>query len=246
MHITVKDKTVKNNLELLKEILRRAKLKRPKAWIEVTTGEMRTEAPTQGKWKIVQICLENISKNALCLEIHEDTQDAEKKFDIQGWTMRARRVVLETIHAINVRLENLSQEKAEEFLDHFLSADIDLMTKHRQGGDDLVYAAWYDLDREGVERLLEGCPKGTYLFRKDPFASVLEQELRSRFGRDADCITLTYIDEEGLIRDKTLVYKGKGIVIYNDDPNVSGPSYASISDMILSMQPALTFSLKTE
>lgn len=249
MHITVKDKVVKHNLELLKDLLRRAKNERPNAWVEVTTGEMRMQAPSgpeakQETWKVIRISLENDSKENLSLEIHEANKEGDNVFDVKGWTIKARRVVLETIHAINDRIAHLTRAKSHEFLDHFLSADIDLMTKHRQGGDDLVYAAWYDLDREGTERLLDGCPKGTYLFRKDPFAKVLEEEIHLRFGKETDCITLTYIDQEGLIRDKTLVYKDKGIIIYNDDPNLLGPTYGSISDFIQVMQPTLVFPLK--
>ncbi len=251
MRITVKDRVVKHNLELLKSLLQRSRHGKCKAWIETTTGEISTKPPTgeekKRKWRAVKIQLAgepSLAQPALMIE--EDTKTSEEIFDFSGWAIRARRVVLETVQTINTRLATLPRgEKSEEFLARFAVAQITLM---RQGKEktNLILEAWHNIDRVGAEKALEGHPGGTYLFRKDDYTALLEQELFNRFdGTVHYCVTLTYLDETGIVRDKTLVQREKYLVIFNDNPNLMEPHFATLEDAMRSIDPSLSRPLKT-
>lgn len=254
MKISVKDQVVMHNLELLKDLLQRAKKHECKAWIETTTGEISEEPPTggpkkTGAWKAVQIRLNTSLPDAeAVLVINEDTKAGGKLFHFEGWTVKARHAVLETLQIINTKLAKMPQrEKRDTFFENFASAQISLMAKRKEKHiRDLVKEAWHDLDREGAEQALKGESNGTYLFRRDIFASLLEDTLKSRFGESPYCITLTYLDETGIVRDKTLVYKDKHFLVYNDDPQLLETRYASVSDAIHSIDPCISLPLKSK
>lgn len=253
MQITVKDRVVKHNLELLKDLLHRAKQEKFKAWIETTTGEIRTKPPSGGPkkesaWVAVQIHLQlspSELESGLCID--EDTKKGEKVFNFEGWTTRARHAVLETCHAINNKLAAMPRAEKGEFLERFASAQISLLAQRKEKHEqEFIQEAWHDLDREGAEVALENHRKGTYLFRKDPFAEVLEAALQSRFGKSPYCITLTYLDEMSIVRDKTLVFKDKRILVYDDDPQLLEPRYATIEEAMHHIDPLISIPLKAK
>src|SRR5579885_2540533 len=102
MRITVKDRVVKHNLELLKDLLIRSKEKKAKAWIESTTGEIRTKLPEgvvqkKSAWKAVQIHIETSPSAETFLCIDEDSPKGDRAFSFEGWTHRAEHAVLETV-----------------------------------------------------------------------------------------------------------------------------------------------------
>ena len=49
--------------------------------------------------------------------------------------------------------------------------------------------AWHDANRMQAESLLEGKPVGTYLFRKDPYAAILEKQLEEQMNKKIQCFT---------------------------------------------------------
>ncbi len=254
MKITVKDQVVKHNLELLKDLLQRAKKGKCKAWIETTTGEISDEPPTggpkkTGAWKAVQIRLNLSPLDAeTVLVISEDTKAGDKLFHFEGWTVKARHAVLETLRVINTKLAKTPQgEERDAFLANFASLQISLMAHRKEKRErEWIEEAWHDLDREGAEQALNGQPIGTYLFRRDIFATLLEDTLKSRFGKSPYCITLTYLDEAGIVRDKTLVYKDKHFLVYNDDPQLLETRYTSVMDAIHSIDPCIALPMKSK
>lgn len=252
MRITVKDRVVKHNLELLKDLLTRSKKHKCKAWIEATTGEIRTKLPEgaskkKGAWKAVQIHLQ-ISppdpETALCID--EDGKKGDTLFHFDGWTHRARHAVLETVNIINHKLSELPKShRSAEFLERFATAQITLMAQRKERHEqELLQEAWQDVDRVEAEQILEGMPNGTYLFRKDPFAEILEASLQSRYGNSPYCVTLTYLDQRGIVRDKTLVFKDKRVLVYDDDPQLLETRYASIEEAMHSIDSSITQPLK--
>lgn len=100
---------------------------------------------------------------------------------------------------------------------------------------DLVHEAWYEVDRVGAEKALEGREQGSFLFRKDDFAAKLEDQLKEIHGPKLRCITLTILEKGGQIADHTLVLKQGRWFIYDDDSNLGGMSFESIYSLLDSL-----------
>jgi hypothetical protein len=247
MHITVKNSVVKHNLELLKILLHRAKENQCKAWIEISTGELRSKLPLHGndkkEWRPIQLKLTTDSKKVLV--VVEDCATSDQLFDFKGWSARAQHVLLDTIQTINARLMRLPAGKFEEdFFESFVSAQISLISKSKDE-ERIIDEAWHPLNRNEAEKVLEKEPKGTYLFRKDEYTVLLEQELFVRFNETVHyCITLTYLDEGGIVHDKTLVQRNGYLVIFNDNPNLQEPHFPSTESIIKNIHPSLNRPLK--
>jgi hypothetical protein len=92
--------------------------------------------------------------------------------------------------------------------------------------------AWHSVDRMGAEDLLMNKPVGTYLFRKDPFSEILEEELSIQRGKEIKCITLTFSQPNQKISDLTLVHDEKGWQCYDDDPSLSNAAYRDLHDLL--------------
>ncbi len=104
-----------------------------------------------------------------------------------------------------------------------------------QGEDSIIRQTWHDVDREGAEHLLLRQSAGTYLFRKDPFTSTLQEILRRGLKKTVKCYTLTYLDTEGIVRDRTVVFANQKWTFYDDNPTLSGASWGSVAELLSSM-----------
>ncbi len=247
MRITVKNKTVKHNLELLKTLLQRSKEKKCKTWIEISTGEIRNQAPAKENkkcWKCFHIEFTTPSKKPL-LTVCENSKNSAKVFHLKGWSPKARQVILETLDIINAKLGKSPQGlSSEDFFQKFASAQIVLLSNLKKN-QLLIHDIWHKLDREGAEKILEGHPNGTYLFRKDQYTLLLEEEFFEHFdGTVHFCVTLTYLDKTGTVRDKTLVQRDKYLVIFNDNPNLVEPHFSSTHAVMHSIDSSLSHLLK--
>ncbi len=106
--------------------------------------------------------------------------------------------------------------------------------------EQLLKKAWHAVDREEAERLLFTAPLGSYLFRKDHFASCLEEILvRAKKGR-MNCYTLTYLGTDQQVREKTVVHWNDHWLFYDDDPSLMGRSFTSLEILLRSLGSALT------
>lgn len=251
MQITVKSEVIKHNLELLKDLLHRSKNKKCKAWIDASTGRICDVLPEKREksllWKPVHICMITDSQSLpVALVVEEDSTNADRVFHFEDWTIRARRSVLSTIHVINKQIVECQKSKhSVDFFEDFASSQIIFLPQYNQDVQHLFQDAWYDIDREGAECALKGAPQGTFLFRKDSTVVMLEEELCLRFGKPIYCVTLTYLDENGVVRDKTLVNKGEVILIYDDDPLLEGASYNTIVEAMGALETPLCHPLIT-
>jgi len=99
----------------------------------------------------------------------------------------------------------------------------------------LLKQVWHDVDREGAERLLLKAHAGTYLFRKDHYAITLQEILRRGHKKTVQCYTLTYLDKDKIVRDRTVVFANQKWTFYDDDPTLSGPSFKSVEELVQSM-----------
>ncbi len=91
-------------------------------------------------------------------------------------------------------------------------------------------------NREEAESiLLKKGEEGGYLFRKDPFATCLEEILAvARRGEKIECFTLTFI-HNGQVKDKTIIHRKGEWMFYDDNPKLLGYWYLSLNDLIASL-----------
>lgn len=102
---------------------------------------------------------------------------------------------------------------------------------------------WHDTDREGAEKLLLHQPAGTYLVRRDTFAATLQEILRRGHKKTIQCLTLSYVDNEKIVRDQTIIYTNNQWMFYNDDPTLSGPFFRSWKEIIASIESKTKYPL---
>ncbi len=101
----------------------------------------------------------------------------------------------------------------------------------------ILKEAWVDINRDEAEKLLLKQPIGTFLFRRDYFAKALQEILKRALKESIQCYTLTYLDFEKIVRDRTVVFVHHQWMFYDDDPTLSGPTWDSITDLLSSMGP---------
>ena len=107
----------------------------------------------------------------------------------------------------------------------------------------ILWAAWCSVNREQAESLLEGKPTGTFLFRKDSFAEVLENQLQENLNQPVQCYTLTWTQGHHKISDYTLVYVGNAWQLYDDDPQLKQRSFAYLKELLDSFKEILKYPL---
>lgn len=97
----------------------------------------------------------------------------------------------------------------------------------------LFEKAFYgSINRTEAETLLDGHKTGTFLFRIDPCATILEEELCFECGDEICCVTLAIAKEGGGVSEYILVQKDGLLQIYNDDPSLDGATVFSIEDLL--------------
>lgn len=106
-------------------------------------------------------------------------------------------------------------------------------------GEQMLKEALYDISREEAEQILLQQPVGTFLFRRDPYAITLQEILKRGLKRSIHCYTLTYLDFERIVRDRTIIFCHHKWTFYDDDPTLSGPTWDSIKELLKSLGPAV-------
>jgi len=106
-------------------------------------------------------------------------------------------------------------------------------------GSRLLHEAWHSVDRAGAEKILKGHAKGSFLFRKDNFAAGLEEILSRAKNEKINCFTLTFIDYDNQVRDKTILRWNNRWMFYDDDPTLTKDFYSSFEDLLASLGAVL-------
>lgn len=260
------DPTVKGNIELFKFLMQKLlhRLRNePKhhtlsitALVHKKTGEIRfpelsydrQEDHTQ--WKPISIQLRKPDKDAsseasIFLEILPEKEEMGA-FVYSDLEPKAKSQMIETLKTLNLVCGQFKGIRDVLGIIKILSAlqvdSLDSLFSEK----DIIHEAWHAVSREEAEALLLPCKEGTFLFRKDPYAALLEKTLSEAWGDRVKCLTLSYLWKEGQVKDKTiLLHEGKWL-IYNDDPNLRGEHCSSIFELLSTLEDRLTAPLLHE
>ncbi len=238
MRIDVRSEVVRSNLELLKHLIRSASALQKdadfEAFVEKSTGGLilaSKDIPADGRWKAIRIrWFASSSPEKGIMEIDEPTQADKTSFIYTDLTREAREALADTFHTVNhIFSRELRNKTIEEAL-NILEA-----TSISSPGCYILHAAFHDIDRQNAEKLLAHSPLGTFLFRDEPYARILEEELSLRFDEPIRCITLTVVGEDRKVFDYTIVDRLGKFQIYNDDTHLEKPAFSSIDDLLANM-----------
>lgn len=236
MRLKVQEAPVRQNIELFLDLMFRSKekpkqQKMPKekifdAWLNCETGQLlfaETTQESQTSLKPVRISYSYDPQIGEIVFLMEERQMPEKGFRSGDLSPIAFNIVRETMKMLNE-------------ISHTLRGPSDLETKmsvlsklhiesisHEERN--ILIDAWHHVDRFEAEELLLEEPAGTYLFRRDPFAEILEEQLQQQLKEPLKCFTLTFSQPHKKISDITLIHYDGGWQYYDDDPSLGNRSF---------------------
>lgn len=205
------------------------------AFVEVSTGSLISSLSRNlldPRWRAIRIqwVPAHARENGF-FEIYELGKEGQSIFHSGDLSNEANKVLSETIHTIN---QVFAKKMSESSLDQAISS-----LKHMEfiSPDSELFLSMFhpSMDREMAEKMLKGFPCGTYFFRRDAFAAILEEELSVRFAEPIRCFTLTAVLDEGKVIDHTVVERLGRYQIYNDDPLLSKHSFNSLTNLLQSL-----------
>ena len=246
MKIVILDKEVRRNIELFRHLIHRqaGKAKRffqtarktYKGYVNCKTGQFRFSELEKNEvlskeWKPIVIQLRPSEEGAF----EVITPDQEDQFDCSQFDEKSYALLTKTLHVLNQLAYDPKHGKNPFWvLKHI--AVLDLGTAEEDESErNFIHEAWHQVDRFNAEYLLSKREVGTYLFRKDEFAQILEDILNENRTTPITCITLTFRDWDKKIGEKTLVYKENQWLFFNDDTTLSGKTYPSVRDLLASL-----------
>lgn len=240
MRVFVRNETVRRNVELFKKLIERQVEKRVKgglknmhAYINCTTGELffaERGDSRERNWKLIHLYLDEEGE---LLVVGRDAI----QFPISDLVPSAYQAMIDTVKVYNLVLKNLRESESMEQLSKKLDA-IEVGTSK-----DIVHEAWHQVDRIQAEKLLKGQLKGTFLFRKDEYAAILETELLHRLRIPLKCFTLTFLGSRRKVIDRTIVKKEDLWLLYDDDPSLEGRTYRDVYLLLDSLEGILKYPL---
>ena len=99
----------------------------------------------------------------------------DSSFDCSQLEKKAYEVFAQTLQTLN-QLSYDQKHSRNPFWILRQICQIDfMMTEEEEGQRNLIEDAWYDINREYAEYLLKDLAPGTFLFRKDEYASYLKK-----------------------------------------------------------------------
>jgi hypothetical protein len=198
--------------------------------LDPQTGLLQLEAP---QYRIIEIHLD-LNKR----EVDVVEKGSQQLFNIEEMQPKGQQVLSETCHYLKLALAHLHDIHEIAHLE--LEPSMDEIK-----GRTLLHEAWHAIERQDAELILLNTMPGTYLFRKDRFAGVMEEILSAAKQTRIKCMTLTYLDPQGQVRDKTIVVWKDHWLFYDDDPTLSGSYFQSLEDLLFSLGNVLKRPLPT-
>lgn len=259
MRLKIQDEPVRQNLEMFLQILRKVREKQThqptpvdkvfNAWLNRKTGQFsfaevseKNQYLGKQEWKPVQFMYHyDQMKGEIAFFVYE----AEEKRDVfhsQDLTADAFKILQKTMKVFSQITQQL---KGPSDLDTKISVLSRLIispgVSHRD--KNIIIDLWHEADRMEAESLLADFPVGTYFFRKDPYAQLLEQQLERQLGKKIKCYTLTYSQENNRVTDHTLVLAEGDWQIYNDDPSLNQQRFSNLDEIITLLKGVLKYPL---
>lgn len=171
------------------------------------------------------------------IELHLDLDNRQvrvtpRQFTLEEMDPKGRHVLAETCQALKSALDHLHD------IHELAHLEFDPSIQDIRGRN-LLHDAWHAVERQDAELMLLNSTIGTFLFRKDCFAGVMEEIFSTAKKSSIRCYTLTYLDQTGQVRDRTIVAWKDHWLFYDDDPTLSGQSFSSLEELLSSMGTAL-------
>lgn len=259
MRLKILDEPVRQNVEVFLNILRKVQekqLQQPfpeekvfNAWLNRKTGQFffaktpeDTQYLAQKEWKPVKFIYHyDELKGEIGFFVYE-AGEKEEVFYSQDLTETAFQVLQKTMKVFGQITQQL---KGPSDLDTKISvlSKLIINTEVSHKDRNVIIDLWHPADRMQAESLLLDLPMGTYFFRKDPYAELLEEQLERQLGKKIKCYTLTYSQENHKITDHTFVLVDGVWQIYDDDPSLKQHSFSNLKDMMDSLKSVLRYPL---
>ena len=228
----IQNEKVRVNVALIEETLLLQKPKNPKKitlefTINPKTGLLHSPQFPEEEGPTILIHFD--------LEEHQvriTDKSQEKLFNLEQMDPQGRKVLSETAHYLKTALKHLHTLQELAHIEFEVSLD-------EMIGRGLLHEGWHAIERNQAEQMLLNSPPGTYLFRKDPFARVMEEILSSAKQSRIRCFTLSYLDPERQVREKTIVTWRDHWLFYDDDPTLSGRYFESLEKLLASLGSSL-------
>jgi hypothetical protein len=259
MRFKILNAPVRQNVELFLDLLRRSKQKlQPlvipsekifKGWLNRGTGQLLFAEPTKeslflakDEWKSVDISYRYDPQAGEIIFLIEESEVPLKGFRCDDLTPIAFNIVRDTMKMLNSICQNLKGPSD-------LATKMAVLTKLTIDGSvshvdrNILIDAWHYVDRLGAETLLSNKPTGTYLFRRDFFSEILEQQLREQLKKPVKCFTLTYSQPNKKFCDITLVHYEGGWQYYDDDPSLKNRIFQELRDLLALWKDQLRYPL---
>lgn len=252
MRVTVDNQVVRKNIELFLQIMQRAEEKKAapekefSAYIHRTTGQLFFDGLKKGaslsldrEWQPIQL---TYRFDPIAREISFELAKGQEG-ELADLAPSAEKVMRQTIGVLQKIASQLAGpsdlETKLSVITRHLHIDLDAAGQNKN----LMVAIWRHCDRREAEDLLMAKPVGTYLFRKDFYAEVLEAVLSERFGREVKCITATFLADRLKITDLTFVHIDHCWKQYNDDVSLQGKGHPELLQVLQDFKQFLRFPL---
>ena len=259
MRLKIQDEPVRQNVEVFLQILRKGPEKQVQrsipeeqvfnAWLNRKTGQFsfakvaeETQHLGQRDWKPVRFMYHyDPARGEISFFVYE-AEGKEEVFHSQDLTETAFQVLKKTMKVFGQITQQLKgpsdlNTKISVLAKLIINAEVPYRDRN------VIVDIWHHADRMEAESLLVNLPVGTFLFSKDPFAQVLEEQLERQLGKKVRCYTLTYSQENHKITDLTFVHVDGVWQIYNDDPSLEQQSFSDLNEMTNSMKSVLRYPL---
>lgn len=241
MKIVVSNRSVRKNISFVQKLVDGhhkktvKKTKLYKAFVNAGSGELHLIDRNLKKENIDTKIWKKVVLKLKVEPAHpEDSKCELLQIPSKGITTEAKKVIQETMQVFNLVLRDAKKELAESKEERptpILQVQITKNCAH------LVQDAWHPIDRFQAENTLLQHPPGGFLFRKDEFAMRLEESIGHH------CFTLSYLNANEQVVDRTIVLKGNRYLFYNDDPNLEGKSYSTIAGLLKTLKDQLILPL---
>jgi hypothetical protein len=199
--------------------------------IDLKTGKLSLLPTTPVDHRVIQIHLDLDQQQVYVT----DTRNA-KEFNLEEMAPQGRQVLAETCHCLKTALMQLHD------INEFTHVEFDPSVE-KIVDRNFVQEAWHVVEREEAELMLLNTKPGTYLFRKDRFAGLMEEMLSAAKRSRIRCFTLCYLDPSKQVRERTIVNWNSHWLFYDDDPTLSGHYFESLEHLLTSMRTVLKIPL---